>query len=92
MSNYYSSYSIPTPAVVFSRNSSNAFWERRRQKAESEINANIVARDEDYTKLMVQLGNRLIALGNIERQKEMNLIRATCPDFAFSDVKEFIKA
>jgi hypothetical protein len=92
MSNYYSSYSIPSPAVVFSRNSTNAFWERRRQKAENEINANIVARDEDYTKLMIQLGNRLIALGNIERQKEMNLIRAACPDFAFSDAKEFIKA
>lgn len=88
----YSSYSIPNPAVVFTRESTNDFWERRRQKAKNAINPNIISTNEDYTKLMMQVGNNLITLGNIERQKEMNLIKATCPDFVFSDTKEFIKA
>lgn len=88
----YSSYSIPNPAVVFTRESTNPFWERRRKRAADAINPNVVSTEEDYTKLMGFVGTRLITLGMIERQKEMNLIRAACPDFAFSDTKEFIAA
>lgn len=86
-------YQVPNPAVVFSKSSTNPFWERRRYAAANAVSASMLSTSGfGSTNDMIRIGESLKTLGTIEQQKEMNLIKAACPDFQFSDTKDFILA
>lgn len=63
------------------------FWERRRQAVISKLTGSKVNYDDNLQDLRT-LGERMKALGEAERQKELNLLRRALPDFDFSNVDE----
>ena len=83
-------YAIPNPAIVFKEGSTNDFWNRRWYAAKQNINKNMMSATNVGNMDMIRIGEHLMNLGTIELNKEMNLIRAACPDFQFKDTKEFI--
>ena len=86
---------IPYPgidSVVYNWSPGNgsyagAFWERRRQHAMSQIDNAHITYNENITPLE-ELGARMVALGQAERQKELDLLHRVLPSFNFNNVSD----
>ena len=63
------------------------FWERRRKKLVSALNASSLSYTDSLPEL-AEIGERIAAMGAAERLKEQAFIKANLPDFDFSGIQE----
>ena len=89
---YYKATSAEFPypgaqSVVYGWESTNDFWERRRNNAANFISASKALFDENSTEL-ADLGERVKAQGAAERTKERAFLASALPDFDFSNISD----